>query len=278
MVDLRDNIGWLIGSIGGVGAIILGYLQQYEFLGALLATTIGAGIAYFVQTKTQEKTWKREYSVKIVEEVYGDLFRDIKGIIRNLEKKFFTGLTFQNWTIFQEDHRYFMVDEKFRNRLDLFSQEIGKYNDSCFWLDNRILPKIMKQVATKIFGVECEGNLEFGVTYNKNNKKYSSWIKLNEKLRKNYSFADIKEDALRYDDKLEISNVELTINFLKTDGSSRFNSSDSNKIEMFWESCLKMLNKNETYQFIISKNEVILREAKSIRKELIKRIEEPWKI
>ena len=53
---------------------------------------------------------------------------------------------------------------------------------------------------------------------------------------------------------------------------------ETEKITAFWESCLKIVNDNETYQFIIEENEELLREAKSIKKELIRRIEEPWKI
>ena len=64
-----------------ISAVILGILEQYEFMGAILATAIGAGIAYFVQTRTQNKIWRREYSIRIAEEVYGLLYGKLKRII-----------------------------------------------------------------------------------------------------------------------------------------------------------------------------------------------------
>lgn len=277
LVDLRENLGWLLGSLGAVISLILGYLEEYVILGTLLGTAIGAGITYYVQTKMQKRAWKREYSIKIVEEVYGELFKDVNLAIQFLEKKFYKALSFRKWVQFQADYRYFMVDEKFRDRLSAFSRKVEEYNDSCNQLDNRILPKIMKQVATRVFGFEPEDKPSLDIRYKKKNKIHSTSPILNEKLRKKRSLSDIIDDALRYDDKSEISNVEVTVSFLKADRSS-FVSSDLEKIKVFWGSCLKIVNNNETYQFIVEENEELLREAKSIKKELIRRIEEPWKI
>ena len=45
--------------------------------------TIGAGIAYLIRKET-EAFWKREYSVKIAETVYGALYSDVKGVVIDL--------------------------------------------------------------------------------------------------------------------------------------------------------------------------------------------------
>ena len=81
MTDLRENLGWVIGSIATAIAMAVGWVISTGVVVNLLFLLIGSGITYFVQTRTQKRAWKREYSVRIVEEVYGSLFSGIKGII-----------------------------------------------------------------------------------------------------------------------------------------------------------------------------------------------------
>jgi len=151
LVNLRDNIGWLIGSIGGVGAIILGYLQQYEFLGALLATTIGAGIAYFVQTKTQEKTWKREYALKVVEEVYAPLFKEFKNTVEGLEKRDYRTPWLSSWRDIQDSHKYLMVDEQFSTKMDELQKALYEQSNLTWKIRSEIVPKIFSEEAKRVF-------------------------------------------------------------------------------------------------------------------------------
>lgn len=87
MTDIRENLGYLIGSIVTTLALVLGWTFQSGILNTLVGVAIGAGISYYVQTKTQERAWKREYSVKIAETVYGSLYREVKWIIWSLENK-----------------------------------------------------------------------------------------------------------------------------------------------------------------------------------------------
>lgn len=278
MVNLRENLKWLVVSVTATIGAILAYLQEYEFLGTLLGTVIGAGIAYFVQGRTQKRIWKREYSIKIVEEVYGALYNSIIGMIRNLEEKYYNGLDFSIWRGLQVHYRYLMVDEEFRNRLDSFYESVEKYTKACLQFQNRILLNIVKQAINQVFNVEAEGETEFAVKYTKNKKDFSHRPILLEKLRNKYSLSKIVDEALKYEDKSRISNISININFMKADGSERVSSHEQKEIEMFWEVCLRKMDENETYTFIIKENEKLLKEAKNIKKELIKRIEEPWKI
>lgn len=278
MVDWRENLNWIVGSITATIGGVLAYLQEYEFLGTLFGTVIGAGIAYFVQGRTQKRTWKREYSVKIVEEVYGALYNSIIGIIRNLEEKYYNGLDFSIWRGFQVQHRYFMVDEEFRNRLDSFSESVEKYTKACLQLQQRILPNILKQAIKEVFNVEVEGKPNLEVNYVKNQKNFSTKTLTLDKLTKSYSLSEIVDETLKYEDKSIISNISVNINAKKPYSSGWFNCSESKKVEIFWGTCLKKMKSHETYVFIVEENERLLKETQKIKKELIKRIEEPWKI
>jgi len=84
MTDVRENLGWLIGSIVTALSLIFGWIYQSGVLSTLVGVAIGAGITYYVQTKTQNRAWKREYAVKIAETVYGSLFKELQRIQRSL--------------------------------------------------------------------------------------------------------------------------------------------------------------------------------------------------
>ena len=59
---------------------------------------------------------------------------------------------------------------------------------------------------------------------------------------------------------------------------SNFTSRSAEKIGTFWKLCLQRIDDLAEYKFVVIETDPLLEEAKGIRKELIKRIEEPWKI
>ena len=72
----------------------------------IVGVIVGALISYYVQTKTERKTWKREYSAKIAETVYYSLYAEVKEIKSLLEKRKFELTSFGKWREFQKDHHY----------------------------------------------------------------------------------------------------------------------------------------------------------------------------
>lgn len=84
-----------------------------------------------------------------------------------------------------------------------------------------------------------------------------------------------RDRALR--DTSEVSNVECFVN-VRQRGGTPFHSHDLAKFNECWESCLKRMKEDKTYKFIIEENDKLLTEAKNVKKEIVKRIEEPWKI
>jgi len=53
MTDLRENLGWIVGSAIAAIAAFLSWFYESGLLSALVGIVIGAGITYFVQTRTQ---------------------------------------------------------------------------------------------------------------------------------------------------------------------------------------------------------------------------------
>jgi hypothetical protein len=280
MTSARESLGWIIGStLAGIGAV-LSWFYESGFLGIIVSVAIGAGISLFVQNRTQKNEWKREYSIKVVEQVYSQLFGDIEGFITMKKRKEYHNWGFGFWSTAQKDHRYFMVDNKFRVRLDAFSQKVQKYDDTINKLDYVILPKIIKDATREIFHEEPHSNeqVTLGLSYKKGGDNIGTSLNLVSNLKRKQNLQDMLNYAMGVDaGRAEISNIELRMSFLKAD-RSQFESKDFDKIAMLWESCLKMIENIPEHQFIFTENDRLLEEAKEIKKELIKRIEEPWRI
>ena len=270
MTDFRENLGWIIGSITTAIAMVVGWLISSGVVVNLLFLLVGFGITYFVQTRTQKRAWKREYSVKIAETVYGTLFKDMKNLIRSLERKNHDWLNFLNWGQIQEDHRYLMVDEKFRQRLDQFSERVERYSRATSQLRNVILPKILIEETEKIFETKVDEKPRLDVKYMEGRKRVSTSPNLVECL---VSKTHPIDDATR--NKSEISGIECIVEIKPIDGQAIH---DTTKFDEFWKSCLVRMEEDKTYKFIIEENQKLLEEANKMQKELIQRIEKPWRI
>ena len=272
MSDLRENLGWIIGSIATAIAMAFGWIYQSGILGTLVGIIVGAGIAFFIQTKTQKRAWKREYSVRIAEEVYGSLFSGIKGIILALERKGYWHLGFDAWRTMQDDHRYFMVEKKFRIKLDDFFKRLENYNTAISKLRGDILPEIVYQETERVFNIEPDEITRLDVKYKEKRRSISSSSDIINCL---ISETHPRDHALR--DTSEVSDVECFVN-VRQRGGTTFRSHDMNEFSKFWESCLRRTKEDKTYKFVSEENDKLLVEARNVQKEIVKRIEEPWKI
>lgn len=281
MTDLREDLGLILGSaIAGI-AVFLSWFYESGLLSIIISVTLGVLLSLFVQKRTQKSEWKREYSIKVVEQVYGQLYGITKDFIDSKKRSEYQNWSFGFWDNVQKDHRYFMVDKKFRVRLDAFLQRVEKYNDTISELDYVILPKIISESAKTVFHEEpYENNVpNFHIDYMKGKYPSGTSFNLLNSLKKKLSLSDIINYELDsvHVDRAEISSVKLKINFRK-DNTSEFVSLSSKDIKKFWEICLQKIGDNPEHQFVVKENDKLLEEAEEIKKELIKRIEEPWKI
>jgi hypothetical protein len=272
MADSRENLGWIAGSVIAGIVAFLGWFYESGLLSTLVGIFVGAGIAYFVQTRTQKRAWKREYGVKIAEQVYGTLFRETKSLIRSLEKKYYFWIDFGGWKRIQEDHRYFMVDERFREKLDQFSDRAEEYSLATRRLRDEILPRVAIEETERIFEMKVDEKPRFNVNYMKGQKRFSTSPDLVQCL---ISETRPIDHAIR--NESEVSGLECALEIKPIDGQP-IHSNDSTKIDDIWKSCLARMKEDKTYKFIIEENQELLEEARQVKKEIIKRIEEPWKI
>lgn len=272
MTDLRDNLGWLIGSVATAIGVAFSWLVSSEIFATLIAVLVGFLASYFLQTKTQKRAWKREYSVKIVETVYSSLFKQIKGIIRQLEEKGYYNLGFGEWRSMQEDHRYFMVDEKFRTKLDNFLARVEVFDSATSEVRRNILREIISEEIKRVFNVEALKQVSLEVKYKDKHRSFSTSPDLIGCL---LSGTHPKDRALK--GMAEVSDVQFEFRIPRKDGEV-LNCQDLAKFDEFWLSCLGRMKEDETCMHVFEENKKLIVEAGILKGDLVKRIEEPWKI
>jgi len=273
MTDFRENIGWVIGSVVTAIAMAFGWVYESGILNTLVGVAIGASVAYFVQTKTQKRAWKREYSVKIAEEVYGSLFKAVKGIIQLLENRGYWHIDFGVWREMQDDHRYFMVEEKFRAKLDEFRGKLEKYSRTVGEVRRQILPKIVMEETESILEVKIDHIPTVVVTYKKGRVPASAMTDLIDCL---ISGTHPITYATRHETNASKASFRFEIRPTSKRSSTKYD--NEAKLNKIWESALRRIREDESYNFIVDENDRLLEEARKLKQEIANRIEEPWKI
>jgi hypothetical protein len=299
MPDLREGVGWVVGStIAAIGAFASWFYQSGLF-GTVVGIMIGAGITYFVQTRTQKRIWKREYSLRAIEQIYSPLYGVIIELIKILEQKDNRNWSFGHWDSVEKDYRYFMVDKKFRAKLDAFSNDMKKRNDAINKLETLLIPQIIKDTARETFPEKPNDSQPLSLDiemYLKGKQKVSFQPNLIFHLKKHQTLDDIADYATQNLSlkKEEISDVCSKIVFWKEENpldpyrqnlekkgdhsQSKFVSINQKYNLDFYAKCLHKTELLQEYQLVIGENDKLLEYAKEIKKELIKRIEEPWNI
>jgi hypothetical protein len=273
MTDLGNNLNWIVGSIAGGIVAFLSWFYRSTLLSAIVGVLIGAGIAYVVQTRTQKNAWKREYSVKIAETVYGNLYSEVKGILSSLEKGTFYSISFGKWREFQNDHRHLMVKEPFREQLDKFLKNVDEYGSNLTRLHAEVFPSIVKEATKEIFGLTAN-TVSIQMKFKTASGFSSTSLDLFSCLaRRGHPRELVKESYPRS----EILSVEPLLENIQ-EKVGRIEPVDEAKFDELWKLCIEKEENNETYRLALQQQSQLLEESKRIFEELTKRIEEPWRI
>jgi hypothetical protein len=289
MADLKEDFAVISSTvIAGVGAF-LSWFYQSGLLGTLTGIMIGAGITYFVDKRTQKRVWKREYAVKATEQVYGELYGEVKTIAAGLseENTFFRQITSQQkWAAIANDHRYFMVDEEFREQLDRFYKALDEYNISCYYLDRESRRALIK-CAKISFDREPDSTVNLLFTYYLNKVRHDIPIETDSHLRRFEAIYEMEKNELFNVDQTLVKGKQfkLTFNYMNYQlppylppTSTRFEEDNVDRITAYWNLCLQSLKQDANYSYVKKEKPALLKEAIEIKKSIEKRISEPWKI
>jgi hypothetical protein len=271
MTDLRENSGWVIGSIATAIAMAVGWLTSSGVVVNLLFLLLGSGITYVVQTRTQKRVWKREYALRNTETVYGPLFQDADNRMTYIEESIPQQVFFIKWDEIKRTYQYLTIDEEFRNRLDRFAQKTWNYSTR--------FQKI-RQLAQDIAVEETQ----FAFPSFKN--VYPQFVIKTEREEGHHH---INESLIRqehpYTSALKNKKEEkheyfIALNPIQSGQTSVLKYEDEVKaiFDAMWDKCHQRMEQNSDVQAIRKEYPEIIKELQSIRKELIRRIQEPWKI
>jgi len=179
-------------------------------------------------------------------------------------------LNFEQWGQIQEDHRFFMVDERFRDKLDAFFGRVRRYNDSVRELQTKILPNIINKEAGRAFHTSVQTEeIELEVRYKDRTQIVSTSPEIIKCL-----FSQIHPKDYVIKSNPEIVILEFHLKWGQVPASPR----DEDRFDEFWESCLKRMKEDKNYQSILKETDGLIGEAKDVRKKVVERIQEPWKI
>ena len=233
---------------------------------------------------------------QVKREIYGQLKTALLYIIPKLENKDYQSITLDSWDTIQRSEKHHFVDKDLRERLDKLLEKINQYNSAIVNLDNKLLPKIAKETAKEVFDAEPEHpTLNFSMFFlglKRPTRPAESYaFNMLYHLKRKHSMDEIASYAKT---SLGIENTEIVtagmmISYLKAyepfnldrqkrekeqDFShSKFETTNSELITKFWEWCLDKLESAPEHKLMLEENESILKEAREILPELIKRIE-----
>ncbi len=209
--------------------------------------------------------------------LYGQLKKAILIIISRLEGKYYQDIHFRLWKNIRQDDRYHLFDKKLREQLDIFLEKIKKYSKTINELDNNIIPEIIDDAIINVFNVDRSSFDKITIYINltiKNRPRFQTSIsELGQHMKKNQSLTDIIHQKAKTN-SIEIDEIELIQMLIPL---PNFDVNDDTKITKFWNTCLIKIENVPKLKFVVEENESLLKEAKKIKKTLIKRIKKTIK-
>lgn len=273
MDDLREGIGWTIGSIVAALGAFASWFYQSGLIATVVGIMIGAGITYFVQARTQKRVWKREYALRTSETIYGPLFEALdKALMYHRDGSEPQGFGFYEWDNIKSTYKQLMVDEIFSNRLDKLTEELIKFNKKLQEIRN-FAHRLSIEEAKIAFPSDTEIFPMFIIKTQKNESQITVYESLISKERPDVAM-------LRNEKQNEKQEYFVALRPLPNGTPIMLEYRDMTKqhFDEFWEKCHKIMEDNSEVKYVRQKYPKLLEEMKGVRKELVKRIKEPWVI
>lgn len=214
--------------------------------------------------KQHREARTKDYQLSATKEVYGPLYGSIKSVVLPLEQKWYRQIQLDVWREMQDDERYFIVDKKFRGRLDRFYKKLENYNNNVFKLRSRVVSDIVNEEGKRIFKTSFE-KMRLRIEFLEKKEIHTQDCSMVECL---ISKTHPKDYVLRKDSEREL--FDFKVYFGQAPADSRI----VENFDELWEACLARMEEDGTYRFVIQENENLLEEAKELKEEMVKRIEE----
>jgi len=242
-------------------------------LGAILGGIVGSLITYYTQKHTQERAWKREYAIKSIETVHGPMFVGMNNVLSELQKSPCYQVGFFEWSEIQNSYQYLMIDEEFKKRVENFFTKLEKYNEAILTARREVMDRIILEEAQHRFSSYRLDRLpQFLVKISQSQSEYANLI----------DCLFLQKHPVEYIAEMfpHLKNPEYYISLYRGGKviDLHYKDSSKRKIDKMWKSCQERAEKDLTIQLIRREHDELLVKTQELIKELIKHIQEPWKI
>lgn len=275
---MRENLGWLIGSIITAVAMAISWLASSDIFTTLLAVLVGAGITYFVQTRTQkkaqERAWKREYTLDIIEKVYGPLFEEIDKLLRHMKNEYYEMLSTPKLWEIESTYRYLMLDEDFKRNVKQFYGKVEAFNKTLTRIRREILDTIVKEEAERFLGFQPK-TLELVVK----GKSFNEWTSM--KVEIPLTLLKRKQPIQMVSDLYpELKEPSFSLEIISPSGNpySYTHPEWMKEFDKFWKRSSKRLEEDLTVKTLRKQFSELVQEMEKVRKELGTRIQRQWTV
>jgi hypothetical protein len=269
--------------IVGVLVVLALFLLSWFFTFQPYVTLAGVIAGAVFSVMVQRLAWNRDDSIKAIEQVYSPLYGVILEVEKVLDKKEYGSWSFGHWAACVKDYRYFIVEAKFREKLDTFQERVKKRSETINRLENIIIPKIQYETVKEIFPDKPDTRevyLEIGF-YHNDERLGGTSVPTSFHIKNQTSMESVNNNLIKglFLKKEEITKVHTKLIYWRADKPPDvFESTNEADNAKFWNTCLNRVTLTSEYQFLVKEEPLLLDEARQIKKELIKRMGEPWKL
>ena len=278
MTDLRENLGWVIGSIVTAIAVALSWFVSSGIFTTLLAVLVGAGITYFVQTRTQRKTqeraWKREYTLDIIQKIYGPLFEEIDTFLRYMRMEIYQSLSTPKWWEIKSTYTYLMLDEGFKRKMEQLYEKVEVFNRTLIKIQKETIATIVKEEAEKFLGFQPKA-LDLVVKGKQFNEWTSRKVEIPLTLLKRKQPIEMVSDLYP-----ELKEPSFHLEIINPSGNpySYTHPDWIKEFDKFWKRSSRRLEANFTVKTLRKQYSELIEEMEKTKKELETRIQQQWKV
>jgi len=131
----------IISLIVGAGALASIFINL-SIAGPIIGLVAGSVVTYFVQNRTQRRSWKRDFIIKNIETIYGPLYNACLKIEQHLLQidniRSYSNIPTDEWEQIQNSYTYHMIDdEELRKEIENFYVIVQLFNELCHYSRKR---------------------------------------------------------------------------------------------------------------------------------------------
>ena len=277
MVDTND-IATILGSILASILGIFTWLSGMQFLTASIAAVTGAFLTIYFNSRMQKRAWKREVTIKKMNEIFGPLYLDVGKTLQNfsIDNLGFSWYRSDEWQKIREHYHYRLLrstDKDLTNKLENFyavAEQVGHLGSDVVDLASRVLLKYVREkmgadivsAGWQFYGVRegrSQGNLSF------------------QELRAVINGRDPIEMLMQIYDRIDAIQARIG---LQRRGSNEvpYQDIDVQAAREIFAKAAKELSENEKLKALKNDTLELIRLGTEVRDRLGKMIDEPWKV